>query len=112
MVDARDQLGREDLRRGRILGRCAQCRQHRVARGLHRRGRAGVDLEVAELALDDQDPRLHLGRLERDVGQRLDVEPRRHLDDRRRHPAAREPAAHPGAEVAHGLRLELIDEDR
>ena len=69
-------------------------------------------LEVAELPLDDQDPSLHLGVLEHHVGQRLDVEPGSDLDHLRRHPRPRQPAAYPRAEVAHRLRLQLVDEDR
>jgi len=65
VVDAGDQLGRQDLRPGGIPGGGSELREHRGARRLHGGGRAGVDLEVAELALDDQDARLHVGGLER-----------------------------------------------
>jgi hypothetical protein len=71
-----------------------------------------VELQVAELALDHEDARLQLGVLERDVGQRLDLQPGRDLDHRGGHPGARKPPADPGAEIAHGLRLQLVDEDR
>ena len=81
------------------------------ARGLHRRGRARVDLQVAELALDHQDPGLHVGVLERDVGERLDVQARRDLDDLRGHVGARQAAPIQVPEVAHRLRLQLVEED-
>jgi hypothetical protein len=70
-----------------------------------------VDLQVAELALDHEHPGAHVGVLERDAGQRLDVEPGGDLDDLRRHPRARERAADPRPQRAHGLRLELVEED-
>ena len=70
-----------------------------------------VQFQVAELALDHQDAGLYVGLLDRDVGQRLDVQARRDLDDLGRHPLPRRPAAHPAAQVAHGLRLELVQED-
>ena len=71
-----------------------------------------MELEVAELALDDEDSCLSLGVLEHDVGERLDVEPGGDLDHAGGHPRARQAPADPGAEVAHGLRLQLVDEDR
>ena len=103
-------LGQDRRRRG-LRGLRAERLEHRVAGGLHRRGRARMELEVAELALDDEDPRLSLGVLEHDVGERLDIEPGGDLDHAGRHPRARQAPAHPGAEVAHGLRLQLVDED-
>src|SRR5579875_1815271 len=71
-----------------------------------------MELEVAEMALHDEDPGLDLGVLQDHVGERLDVKPRRDLDHARGHPCAGQPPADPGAQVAHGLRLQLIDEDR
>ena len=48
-----------------------------------------MDLEVAELPLDDEHAGLHLGVLERHIGQRLDVQSGSDLDDLRRPCAAR-----------------------
>ena len=70
-----------------------------------------MELQIAELALDHQDAGANLRVLDRDVGERLDVEPRRHLDDLRGHPGPRQRAPHPGAHVAQRLGLELVDED-
>ena len=71
-----------------------------------------MELQVSELPLDDQDSRLSLGVLEHHVGQRLDIEPGRDLDHAGGHPGSRQPPADPAAEVAHRLRLQLINEDR
>ena len=100
----------------RISGRVASARgraqraEHRGGRRLHLVG-AAVDLQVAELPLDHQDARPHLGVLESHVGERLDVQARRDLDDLRRDVAARQRAADPGAQIAHGLRLQPVQED-
>ncbi len=70
-----------------------------------------MEFEIAELPLHHQDAAADLGILQRDVGQRLDVEAGRHLDDLRRHVGARQAAAHPARHVAQGLRLHLVDEN-
>ncbi len=95
----------EHLRLRRLVGVRAEGLQHGVARGLHLAG-GSVHLEVAVLPLDDEDPGLHLGVLQRDVGQRLDVETGRDLDDQRGHVGARQGSLDRGAHVAHGLRLQ------
>ena len=84
--------------------------ENRGAGGPHLVG-AAVDLEVAELPLDDEDAGPHLCVLERHIGQRLDVEPGSDLDDLRRDVAAGQAAADPGAEIAHRLRLEPVEKD-
>ena len=70
-----------------------------------------MEFEIAELALDHQDAGPHLGVLERDVGERLDVEARRHLDDLRGIVGARQVPAHPGGDIGERLGLQLVDED-
>ncbi len=70
-----------------------------------------MNFEIAELPLDHQNAALHVGCLQRHVGQGLDVEAGRHLDDLRRHAGARQRTPDPGAETAHGLRLQLVEKD-
>ena len=43
-----------------------------------------MELEIAELPLDDENAAADIGMLQRHVGQRLDVEAGRHFDDLRR----------------------------
>ena len=81
-----------------------------AAAALHLVG-APVDLEVAELSLDDEDAGSHLGVLERHVGERFDVDPGRDLDDLRGDVAAGQAAPDPGPEIGHRLRLEAVEED-
>jgi hypothetical protein len=104
---------REPSTSGRVASSAdgAERVEHRGRGRLHRGGRARVELEVAELALDHQDARLDLGVLQRDVGQPLDVEARRHLDDLGRHPRPRQPAAHPGRQIGQRLGLQLVEKD-
>ena len=54
-----------------------------------------MELEIAELPLDHQDAGLHVGMFDCDIGQRLDVETGRDLDNLRGHVGARrEPRIH------------------
>jgi len=86
----------EDLRR-RGVGRGDPERlQHRVRGGLYLGG-AAVDLQVAELPLDDQQPGLHGEVLDGDVGQGLDVQAGGHLDDLRRGGAASRGSSSPNS---------------
>ena len=68
----------------RICGRVASRAVAPSASSTERPGRlhlvgAPVDLEVAELSLDDENAGAHLGVLERHVGERFDVESRARL---------------------------------
>ena len=85
--------------------------EHRFGGRLDRGDIAGMDFEIAELPLHHQDAALDVGFLQRDVGEGFDIEPRGNLDDLRRHVAAGQGAFDPRAQIAHGLRLQLVEED-
>ena len=70
-----------------------------------------MKFEIAELPLDHEDAWPYINRLDRDIGQGLDIEARRYLDHERRHVGARKKTATKCAQIAHGLGLQLIDED-
>ncbi len=72
-----------------------------------------MHLEHAELPLDEQDARLDRGhRAQRQVGDPLDGQRGRNLDDERVLPGERRVAAGPGrrAQVRGELRLQVLDE--
>jgi hypothetical protein len=70
-----------------------------------------MDFEIAELPLDDENAALHVSLLQGDVGEGLDIKSRSHFNDLRRHIPARQRTFDPGAKIAHGLRLQLVQED-
>ena len=70
-----------------------------------------MDLEIAELALHHEDASGYLGMLERDIGKGLDIETGGHLDDLGSDIRPGQRASHPAAEIAHGLRLQAVEED-
>ena len=75
---------------------------------------AAVHLEYAELPLDEQDARLDRGhRPQRQVGDPLDGQRGRHLDDERVLPGERRVPAGPGrgAQVRGELRLQVTDQE-
>ena len=78
-----------------LSGVISKCVEHGLGGGLHRGDVAGMDFEIAELPLDDENAALHLGRFQRHVGQGLDIEAGRHFDDLRRHVGCA--AASPGS---------------
>ncbi len=55
-----------------------------------------MKLQIAELALDDQDACLRFSVFEHHVGERLDVEPGSDLDHPGSHVLAGQPPSHPG----------------
>src|SRR5438876_12219364 len=71
----------------------------------------GMEFEIAELPLDHQYSGLHIDGLHRDIGQGLDIETRRHFDDDRRHVGSRQEPPAEGAQMAHGARLQLVNEN-
>src|SRR5262245_9901028 len=70
-----------------------------------------MEFEIAVLTFDNQNAGLDLAVLDRHVGQGLDIESRRHLDDLSRDIGARQASADPCRHIAESLRLQLIDED-
>ena len=111
MVNTGDDLRAENPGLGGIGGGGIERIEHRRGGRLNGGGVARMELEIAELPLDHEDAGLHIGVLDGDVGQRLDVEPGRDLDDLRGHIGARQRTAHPGAHVAQGLRLQLVEKN-
>jgi hypothetical protein len=109
-VKHRDDLRCEHVRPGRVGRARAERVEYRTARRLHFVGGA-MNLQVAELPLDDEDPGRHVRVLKRNVGKRLDVQPGRDLDYLRRDVASWQGAADPAAEIADRLRLQAVEED-
>src|SRR5262245_16527858 len=70
-----------------------------------------MKFEITVLALDNQNASLDLAVLDRHVGQGLDIESGRDLDDLRRDIGPRQASADPCRHVAESLRLQLIDEN-
>jgi len=70
-----------------------------------------VKLQIPELALDDQVAGLHVGVLERHVGEPLDVHARRYLDHQCGIVVARQVATGGAAQQAHQLRLQAVEKD-
>ena len=88
-IDARDDLLGEDLRLDRVLAGDVERIEDGAGGGANCGGRERVHLEVAELALNEEDAGVDAVVLERDVSQCLDVEARCNLDDLRGHASAR-----------------------
>ena len=105
-VDASDDFARQRPRRQPVgLGQL-QLSQDRRRRRAHLALIERVQLEQAVRALDD----LHAGRdpraLQRDVGQRVDGDAGRDLDDQRRLPVERQEPLRDGLQKARELRLQ------
>src|ERR1022692_38693 len=84
--------------------------QDRGARVAHVPLIVGVDLQQAIGPLDDLDRRHHPGRLERDIGDPVDGDPRRDLDEQRRLPRHRQKTTGSLPHEARQLRLQSIQE--
>ena len=80
------------------------------AGGAHLRLLGGVDLEHAVVALDDLHARLHVGRLEGDVGEPVDLDARRDLDRQRGIAGEGQEALRDGAQEGRVLGLQAVDE--
>ena len=110
-VDARDDLLGEDLRLDRVLAGDVERIEDGAGGRANRGGRERVHLEVAELALNEEDAGVDAVVLERDVSQCLDIEAWCDLDDLRGHASARQASLDPRAEITHRLRLQLVEVD-
>ena len=108
MVEPRDERGGEDFG-----GVASAAEAPSAVSTRRRRPHRAVEREwnstTAVLALDHEDPRLQRRALDRHVGQRRCRAPVRPRPPRRRCGRGRW-RADPRAEVAHGLRLQLVDE--
>jgi hypothetical protein len=70
-----------------------------------------MDFEIAELPLHHQYSALHVSLLQGDVGKCFNIKPGGHFNDLRRHIPARQRTFDPRAQIAHGLRLQLVKEN-
>src|SRR5262245_26858019 len=109
-VNARYDFGSQNLWRHGIGGSLAEGCENRLCRGLHSRNIARMDFEIAKLPLHHQDAALYVSLLQGDVGEGFHIKSRSNLDDLCRHVAARQRAFDPRAEMAHRLRLQLVEE--
>ena len=87
-----------------------QLRQDRRRRRAHLALIERVQLEQAVGALDDLHPRGDPRALQRDVGQRVDGDAGRDLDDQRSLPVERQEPLRDGLQEAGELRLQDVDE--
>ena len=111
MVDARNDLGGQNLRLGGVFRLRPQPIEYCRSRRFDGRRRLRMKFQVTILAFNDENAGFHFGLLEGDVGQPFDVESRGDLDDLRRDVSARQPPEDPGAEVGKRLRLQLIEKN-
>ena len=70
-----------------------------------------MDLEQAKQSLNNLDPRFHIGRLQRDIGESIDLNPRRDLHDGARLVGNREVSLGHRCQVRRHLKLQGIKKD-
>ena len=109
-LDGADDLVGEDLRLDAVLLAHLEVREDRRAGAAHLALVVVVDLEQAVGALDDLHRRQHARRLERDVGDAVDRDAGRDLDEQRRLARHRQEAARGLADEGGQLRLQRIEE--
>ena len=109
-VDAGDGLLRQDARLQAILLAQAEALEHGLAGVAHVALIVAVHLEQPIGALDDLHPRNDPRLLERRVGDGVDGDARRDLDEQRRLPLQRQEARRDRLQERRELRLQDVDE--
>jgi hypothetical protein len=109
-MDVRDELRRRDPRPDPVRLGQSQLVEHGLPGGEHLRLLLRVDLQQAELALDDLQRRSHPGGLERDVRGPEHLVARGHLDVELGHAGQGDVAGAGRRDVRRALRLHPVDE--